>query len=105
MKPLLSDIIILIAFLFSCIALLTSIRANSFSRKLATSVVELQNTINHLQTEIIVLQKDITSSLNSIDVHFKYIEKYAQSEYYKIYGNVGQISSESREQGNKSKSK
>lgn len=105
MKPLLSDIIIIIAFLFSCIALITSIRANCFSRKLATSVVELQKTVNQLQTEIIVLQKDITSSLNSIDIHFKYIEKYAQSEYYKIYGNVGQISSESREQGNKSKSK
>lgn len=105
MKPLLSDIIIIFAFLFSCIALITSIRANSSSRKLSTSVVELQKSVIHLQTEIIVLQKDITSSLNNIDVHFKYIEKYAQSEYYKIYGNVGQISSESREQGNKSKSK
>lgn len=105
MKPLLSDLIIVIAFLFSCIALITSIRANSTSRKLSISVVELQKSVNHLETEIIVLQKDIKSSLNSIDVHFKFIEKYAQSEYYKIYGNVGQISSESREQGNKSKSK
>lgn len=74
------------------VALVTSISANHFSRNLAQNIVELQKNVNHLQTEVIVLQKDIKVSLESIDTHFRFIEKYAQSEYYRIYGDVGQIS-------------
>lgn len=74
------------------VALVTSIRDNHFSRNLAQNIVELQKNVNHLQTEVIVLQKDIKVSLESIDTHFRFIEKYAQSEYYRIYGDVGQIS-------------
>lgn len=74
------------------VALVTSIRANHFSRNLAQNIVELQKNVNHLQTEVIVLQKDIKVSLESIETHFRFIEKYAQSEYYRIYGDVGQIS-------------
>lgn len=89
------------------VALVTSIRANHFSRNLAQNIVELQKNVNHLQTEVIVLQKDIKVSLESIETHFRFIEKYAQSEYYRIYGDVGQISTqvESRNQSKKDKSK
>lgn len=97
------DALIVLAFLFSLIALITSVRANHFSRNLASTVVELQKNVSQLQTEIIVLQKDITSSLNSIDVHFKYIEKYAKSEYYRIYGDVGQISTDTKSKKDKIK--
>lgn len=87
------------------VALVTSIRANHFSRSLANNIVELQKNVNHLQTEVIVLQKDIKFSLESIDTHFRFIEKYAQSEYYKIYGNVGQISNDIETRSKKDKSK
>lgn len=86
------EIFLLICCLaFSSIALISSVRASSTASRLSSEVVELQRRMTELQTQIVHLNKSIDSRLEAIDIHLEFIEKYAQSEYYRIYGDVGQI--------------
>lgn len=78
--------LLLCCLAFSSIALVNSVRASSQATRLSSEVVELQRTMTEFQSQIVHLNNSIDSRLEAIDVHLAFIEKYAQSEYYRIYG-------------------
>lgn len=89
-------VLILLSFLFSSIALVQSARSLRVSSRVEKELVSILKSNEELRKDFNRLSDNLELSLKSIDQHFLFIEKYAQTEYYRIYGDVGQITNKDK---------
>lgn len=83
--PLIFNVLIPVVLLFMIVSSFTlSIVSYSRSVKTSKEVVELTKLIEQQN-------KSITNSLNAIEAHVMFIEKYAEKSYVHFYGDVGRV--------------